>query len=54
MKRLIELLINKWTCCHEWEVVETVHTSNIWGIERMIYIVVCNKCGKIKKVKVSV
>lgn len=52
MKGLIEVIINKWFCCHDWGIVEKVHTSNIFGIERMIYILECNKCGKIKKVKV--
>ena len=49
---LIESIKRKFLCCHDWEHVETVHTSNVFGIENMIYIVVCKKCGKIKKVKV--
>lgn len=50
---IIELIKQKFLCLHDWEHVDTVQTvNNIFGIERLVFIVICRKCGKIKKIKV--
>lgn len=49
---VIELIKQKFLCLHDWEHVDTVQTANIFGIERLVFIVICRKCGKIKKIKV--
>ena len=50
---IIELIKQKFLCLHDWEYVDSVQTvNNIFGIERLVFIVICRKCGKIKKIKV--
>ena len=46
-------LVEKWACCHEWE---SHHTTKVyensfdhipWKVEETL---ICQKCGKIKKI----
>lgn len=55
MKRLIDAIIKKWFCCHEWEYLfeRRVEAVDDWG-DRSWYTVrhyFCKKCGKYKKIK---
>lgn len=43
MKRLIEALINKFLCCHEYEIIHKTEYVNCTGI-----LLRCTKCGKLK------
>jgi hypothetical protein len=55
MKKFIEELLQKLTCCHNWEErgtyrkYEDGYSKLPWEIEK-IYI--CKKCGKIKTIKI--
>ena len=51
MKDIIKKLLEKWLCKHTWKLSETNVVYSISG-EHCIYIFICKKCGKIKKVKV--
>lgn len=53
MKEAITNLINKWACCHEWELVRTVNVRDDFGGCYTVYHYHCSKCGKMKKVKSS-
>lgn len=53
MKKLILQLLQKWACCHEWEVHKLVQ-SYLEGHSRpaeIVEVLICKKCGKIKKIK---
>lgn len=55
MKRLIDAIIKKWLCCHEWEFLfeREVEVVKDWG-DSNLYTVrhyLCKKCGKYKKIK---
>lgn len=55
MKRLIDAIIKKWFCCHEWEFLfeRKVEVVDDWG-DSSWYTVrhyFCKKCGKYKKIK---
>ncbi len=55
MKHLIECIIKKWFCCHEWNLISEYHVklSNDLG-EYKTYTILhffCKKCGKYKKIK---
>lgn len=55
MKHLIECIIKKWFCCHEWEFLfeRDVEEVDDWG-DSSIYTTrhyFCKKCGKYKKIK---
>ena len=55
MKNLIDAIIKKWFCCHEWEYLfeRRVEVVDDWG-DRSWYTVrhyFCKKCGKYKKIK---
>ena len=61
-KRLVDAIIKKWFCCHEWELIDTeeviVKDSNKeeWGYIKTIekrYLVkhyFCKKCGRYLKI----
>ena len=44
----LDKLFDKWTCKHEWNVA--AKTSYAYSPDR--YLLVCKKCGKIKRVRV--
>lgn len=47
----IKKLINKWACCHDWEIWHTVDVTDDFGGRYTVYHLCCRKCGKLKKVK---
>lgn len=53
MKELLKKLLNKWACCHVWvEYKKTrVYEDDCKIPAYYEYLLICNKCGKIKKVK---
>ena len=58
IKRLIIKWLNKIFCTHEWEVYKQIKTRHYWNSYDEDYykvtnldILICKKCGKIKKVK---
>lgn len=53
--KLIESIKKKWFCCHEWKKLHTVEQYKKPSDEmpcNVEIILVCKKCGKIKKIKV--
>lgn len=50
-KALIKL-VEKWACCHEWELWRTQQVES-FGDQYKIFHFVCKKCGKFKRVKSS-
>ena len=55
MKRLVDAIIKKWFCCHEWEFLFERDVEEVydWGdsgsyTTRHYF---CKKCGKYKKIK---
>lgn len=51
-KTLIKL-VEKWACCHEWEVVDSkdyghIHTFQVAQNEHRSILLKCTKCGKLK------
>lgn len=42
---------DKWLCCHKWTTYKTISVSTDMGGSYYVYILICEKCGKIKKVK---
>lgn len=54
MKEIINKLLEKWTCKHDWELLK--HIREYWSDKDNIvghqFILVCTKCGKIKKIKI--
>ena len=56
MKDILNKLLDKWLCKHDWELFETheVYTTFEFNMpEYHVYIFICKKCGKIKKVQVK-
>lgn len=53
MKKIIDSILNKYFCCHNWEIFhkyETFATDNTDELPtRTIIHILCTKCGKIKK-----
>lgn len=53
MKNILSKLIEKWLCKHKWKVFRETRIysrthNDITGYE---YILICKKCGKIKRIK---
>ena len=44
MKKLIEAIINKFLCCHEWGILKTTEYEDCF-----VHLLCCKKCGKLKK-----
>lgn len=53
MKEVIINLINKWACCHEWELIKEQRVHTDLGGSYISLIFVCKKCGKFKKLKTN-
>lgn len=57
IKNAIENLINKWACCHKWEEERMTRGFEIGNKSEkpncLIYILVCKKCGKLKKIRIG-
>lgn len=49
---LIKGFIEKLCCKHKWELYEKVHYINLLGYNTEYHILICNKCGKIKRIKI--
>ena len=51
-KALIKL-VEKWACCHKWETYRSSKTYSISSTPYKIeYTLICQKCGKIKKIEI--
>ena len=47
-------LVEKWACCHEWETYQITKTYDDDYDKRpskIEHTLICQKCGKIKKIK---
>ena len=53
MKKAIINLINKWTCCHDWQLVRETRVNTDLGGSYVALLFVCKKCGKFKKLKTN-
>lgn len=60
MWELIKKILEKWACLHDWELLHghEIKTrrpgSDDWFIRSHIYHHKCKKCGKIKKITITV
>ena len=53
MNKLIDAIINKWFCCHEWEIIKTTeYTDSTEYTDCFVHLLKCKKCGKLKKKRV--
>lgn len=53
--KVLNKIIEKWFCCHEWTKVEEIHEyvkSNSVRPQKIHYVYICKKCGKIKNIKI--
>ena len=48
MKKAIINLINKWACCHDWQIKKEIEVECDDGSFYHKFIFVCKKCGKFK------
>lgn len=48
MKKAIINLINKWACCHDWQLTKEIEVECAGEIVNHKFIYVCKKCGKFK------
>ena len=53
MKEAIISLINKWACCHDWELVRETRVNTDFGGSYIALLFVCKKCGKFKRLKTN-
>ena len=53
MKEAIIKLINKWACCHDWQLVRETRVSTDMGESYIALLFVCKKCGKFKQLKTN-
>ena len=51
MKEYIKRFLDKWLCCHQWVTYEKILVRTDFGGSYYRYILICKKCGKIKKLK---
>ena len=51
MFKLIENLIEKWACNHDWKQIEHIKVSDDFGGSYHKFLFVCKKCGKFKWIK---
>lgn len=54
MKKYFQQLLDKWSCLHDWKEFERCKTYTTYyrDIPSSIGVtLICNKCGKIKKIK---
>lgn len=53
----IRKMMDKWSCCHDWEVIKDINVYVDYGYGRddlpeyHKLLMVCRKCGKFKKMK---
>lgn len=40
-------------CKHKWSILKIINVRNEFGWEKTVYLLSCEKCGKIKKVKIK-
>lgn len=53
MKEAIINLINKWACCHDWQLVRETRVNTDLGGSYVALLFVCKKCGKFKNIKTN-
>lgn len=53
MKEAIINLINKWACCHDWQLEKEIEVECDNRTIYHKYIYVCKKCGKFKTINSS-
>ena len=51
MKELIKQILSKWGCHHDWEVHNQMKVESDLGGYYWRETLICNKCGKIKRIK---
>ena len=54
MKEIINKLLEKWMCKHDWDLFKHIKVYDEFSKDMASghkYIFICKKCGKIKKVK---
>lgn len=54
MKEYLKKLLTKWLCCHQWEQQARINCYDEDDDSTpayYLYMFICKKCGKIKKVK---
>lgn len=51
MKRLIDAIIKKLFCCHEWKFLFGEEVRNDFGSIYHVSHYFCKKCGKYKRIK---
>ncbi len=44
---LIDAIIKKWFCCHDWEIISRTEYIDCFAL-----LLKCKKCGKLKRRKV--
>lgn len=45
-------LVEKWACCHEWELYSETKTYEGSRCLKTEHTLICQKCGKIKKIRI--
>lgn len=51
---MFKAIINKLFCCHKWEVFSNTEIyANSKLPTRVIIILICSKCGKLKKIEIK-
>lgn len=51
MKEYIKRFLDKLLCYHQWETYEKILVRTDFGGSYYRYILICKKCGKIKRLK---
>ena len=54
MKTKFDKIIEKLFCKHKWKETYSERVIYKEGIKSQIYILICENCGKIKKVKIDI
>lgn len=53
MKEAIINLINKWACCHDWQLIKETRVDTDFGGSYIALLFMCKKCGKFKRLKTN-
>lgn len=41
------------SCAHKWTILSRTYVHSEFGCEKIVCVMSCTKCGKIKKVKIT-
>lgn len=50
-EKLIDAIIKKWFCTHDWKYIHKDDVEDIFGGRYTMYHFFCQKCGKYKRIK---